>query len=79
MYRSCGNCDTSEARHVIITDCTAVNGDLIAGINTNFGDTATITSLEATGVEAVCERFEGVEQGSEPSSIGVGGEGCEVS
>ncbi|CAN8105917.1 unnamed protein product [Discula destructiva] len=75
MYRACGNCKSSYERHVVISDATATNGDLIAGINSNFGDTAKISGLKATGVEEICERFEGVESGSEPTSIGVGNDG----
>lgn len=75
LYRSCGNCDEMPERHVVISDVTAVNGDLIAGINSNMGDTATISGLSQTGVETVCELFEGVTDGSEPSSISTGPDG----
>lgn len=74
MYRACGNCDSSYERHVIISDCTATNGDLIAGINSNFGDTATISGLTSSGVETICERFEGI-VGGEPESLGTGADG----
>jgi pectate lyase len=45
LYRSCGNCKTQYARHVEITDSWAVSGKLIAGINSNYGDTAKISGL----------------------------------
>lgn len=31
LYRACGNCDSMYERHVVISDVTASNGDLIAG------------------------------------------------
>ncbi|GME31339.1 Pectate lyase catalytic [Neofusicoccum parvum] len=68
LYRSCGNCDDMPERHVTIDGVTATTGDILAGINSNLGDTATITNTCATGVEVICQEFEGVTDGSEPST-----------
>ncbi|WP_413230239.1 pectate lyase [Kitasatospora herbaricolor] len=39
LYRSCGNCKTQYARHVVIDDVLAtVPGKKIVGINTNLGE-----------------------------------------
>ena len=43
LYRSCGNCDSMSERTVTISGVTAVSGKSLAGINSNYGDTATIT------------------------------------
>jgi hypothetical protein len=51
----------------------ASNGKLLAGINPNFGDTATIDGTNcATSVETICEEFQGVASGSEPKSVSTG-------
>ncbi len=75
LYRACGNCKNSYERHVIMDGITATDGDLLAGINSNFGDTATITNSKASGVKEICTRFQGVESGSEPTEIGSGADG----
>lgn len=75
LYRSCGNCDSMVERHVTISGVTATNGDLIAGINSNYGDSATISGITASGVEEICEQFEGNESGDEPTSVGTGNDG----
>ncbi|TDZ32229.1 putative pectate lyase D [Colletotrichum spinosum] len=67
LYRACGNCETSAERHVIFNNIEATDGKLLAGINTNFGDTATFTNVKASGVKNVCTEFEGVASGNEPT------------
>lgn len=57
------------------SDVTASNGDLIAGINSNYGDSAKISGLSASGVSEVCERFKGNSNGAEPTSVGTGNDG----
>ncbi|KAF1937668.1 pectate lyase C [Clathrospora elynae] len=42
LYRSCGNCSKKCERNVYIEGVTAVNGGELAGINSNYEDTATI-------------------------------------
>ncbi|EKD18648.1 pectate lyase [Drepanopeziza brunnea f. sp. 'multigermtubi' MB_m1] len=75
LYRSCGNCKTSFERHVIMTDITASDGEMLAGINSNFGDTAKITNSKTSGVQDICVTFQGVSKGSEPTIIGSGSDG----
>lgn len=72
LYRSCGNCKESAERHVVIKNVEATGGKLLAGINQNFGDTATITATCATDVKTICEDFEGTTPGNEPESISTG-------
>jgi len=69
LYLACGNCKNSYERHVIMDGITTTKGDLLTGINSNFGDTATITDTKATSVKEICTRFEGVASGSEPTEI----------
>ncbi|KAK0129060.1 hypothetical protein ONS95_001001 [Cadophora gregata] len=75
LYRACGNCATTAERHVILDDITATDGDVLAGVNGNFGDTATITNSKLSGVKSVCTNFEGVSKGNEPSEISEGADG----
>ncbi|KAL1667952.1 polysaccharide lyase family 3 protein [Schizophyllum commune] len=72
LYRSCGNCKTMYERHVEISGVTAVSGKLLAGINSNYGDTAKFTSSTASDVKEICEEFEGNDNGDEPTSISTG-------
>ncbi|KUI74265.1 Pectate lyase H [Cytospora mali] len=75
LYRSCGNCDSMYERHITIDGVTATSGKLLAGINSNYGDTATITNTVTTDVDEICEQFEGNETGEEPTSISTGADG----
>ncbi|KAI9054921.1 hypothetical protein LZ554_002064 [Drepanopeziza brunnea f. sp. 'monogermtubi'] len=75
LYRACGNCKTSAERHVIMSDITATDGEMLAGINSNFGDTATIHNSKTSGVQDICVTFQGVSSGSEPTKIGAGSDG----
>ncbi|CAG9956400.1 unnamed protein product [Clonostachys rosea f. rosea IK726] len=70
MYRSCGNCKSMPARHVIVTGGSASNGKILVGINSNMGDTASISGVSMTSVGDECIDYEGVTDGSEPSKIG---------
>lgn len=73
LYRSCGNCKQSAERHVIMKGVTATSGKLLAGINSNFGDTATIDEATcATDVKEICEEFKGTTPGNEPESVSTG-------
>ncbi|KAJ7187114.1 pectate lyase C [Mycena filopes] len=72
VYRSCGNCGTQFARHVQINDLWAVNGDVVAGINTNFKDTATIRTTQVDDVDDICVKYTGNSNGDEPVEIGSG-------
>jgi hypothetical protein len=69
LYRSCGNCKTQFKRTVIVDGVTATSGKTLVGINSNFGDTATITNTCADSVKVICEEFEGNSSGAEPKSV----------
>ncbi|MBG0822607.1 pectate lyase [Planomonospora sp. ID91781] len=72
LYRACGNCSSSHQRHVRIDNVLVSDVDMVAGINSNWGDTATITRLVVDGSATVCGKYKGVSKGSEPSYIGEG-------
>ena len=73
LYRSCGNCDTMGERHVKLDGVKASGGKAtFVGINSNYGDTATITNSCVTGTKTICEEFEGNDTGAEPKSISEG-------
>ncbi|MGP3920900.1 pectate lyase [Nonomuraea sp. 10N515B] len=76
LYRSCGNCSKQYARHVVISNVTITTpAKVIAGINTNYGDTATFSSItivnDPSKKVVVCAKFKGVTSG-EPTQIGSG-------
>ena len=75
LYRACGNCSTSYQRHVVVDNVTVRNADAIAGINTNWGDTARFTRITIYGDADVCLKYRGVSSGSEPVLIGSGADG----
>jgi hypothetical protein len=81
LYRSCGNCTSGQAkRTVIIRNVTATyKGGALAGINTNYGDTATfsnITILKDTSKKIViCQKYIGNSTGAEPPKNGSGADG----
>ncbi|KAH7086626.1 pectate lyase-domain-containing protein [Paraphoma chrysanthemicola] len=71
LYRSCGDCTNNEAkspRKVVVSNVRAfgMTSDLI-GINSNFGDTATVSG--SCGVtKNVCSEYKGVNKGNGSSS-----------
>ncbi|EHK97044.1 Pectin lyase-like protein [Glarea lozoyensis ATCC 20868] len=69
LYRSCGNCKASNERHVVMKGVSASNGDILVGINSNFGDTATLDGSKITSVKTVCQEFEGTTPGNEPATV----------
>lgn len=80
LYRSCGNCKTQYERHVVISNVkVTAPGKAVAGINANYGDTATLSGVTIVGDGGrkitVCERFQGNSTGAEPSSLGSGPDG----
>jgi hypothetical protein len=81
LVRSCGNCEANGgARHIIIDNVVAVDGGVLCGINTNYGDTCIITnSCQDDGKS--CDRYTGNNSGAEPPKIGSGPDGtyCKVS
>jgi uncharacterized Zn-binding protein involved in type VI secretion len=72
LYRACGNCKNSVARSVVIKNVKSSNGKLLAGINPNFGGTATISNTCASSVKTICEEFKGTTPGNEPKSVSKG-------
>ncbi|MFC4068975.1 pectate lyase [Actinoplanes subglobosus] len=74
LYRGCGNCTTSYQRHVKIDNVLLNDIDMVAGINSNWGDTATITRVTLTNSSSavVCGKYQGVAKGSEPKYLGEG-------
>nr|WP_308204104.1 pectate lyase [Goodfellowiella coeruleoviolacea] len=74
LYRSCGNCSTQYQRNVVIQNVTATApGSTLAGINTNYGDTAKFSKITVVGKKnmSICDWYKGVTSG-EPSKIGSG-------
>lgn len=76
LYRSCGNCSTQYKRNVQIQNVwITVPGIAVAGINTNYGDTASFSGLTVYGDSGrdldICAKFKGVTSG-EPTQIGSG-------
>ncbi|TQM78362.1 ricin-type beta-trefoil lectin protein [Saccharothrix saharensis] len=75
LYRACGNCATSYQRHVVMDGVTARSTKALAGINTNWGDTARFSRITVYGSAVICEKYQGVPKGSEPKKIGEGADG----
>ncbi|WP_305783081.1 pectate lyase [Symbioplanes lichenis] len=70
LYRSCGNCDEQAARTVTIENVTAnAPGKVLAGVNANLGDRATISNVTVPADTHICELFEGNDTGEEPTKI----------
>ncbi|CEL57119.1 hypothetical protein RSOLAG1IB_08351 [Rhizoctonia solani AG-1 IB] len=70
LYRSCGNCSTQYKRTVNISNIIAKNGKLIAGVNSNYGDVATIKGTNTfTSVKSICNTFKGNSNGDEPTTL----------
>ncbi|KAI1344213.1 pectate lyase-domain-containing protein [Xylariaceae sp. FL0016] len=72
LYRSCGNCDDMYERHVILDSITASSGSSLAGINSNYGDTATFSNIVVSDVNDICIEYEGNDTGDEPEKISSG-------
>jgi pectate lyase len=78
LYRSCGNCKSQFERHVEISDISAKQGSVLAGINTNYKDTAKFTriTIHDTAMKMkICDRFTGNSSGDEPTKTGTGMDG----
>ncbi|QRW24146.1 pectate lyase [Rhizoctonia solani] len=61
LYRSCGNCSTQVKREVQISNIIARNGKVLAGVNSNYGDVATIDTKtnSYTSVKSICNTYQG--------------------
>lgn len=75
LYRACGNCSTSYQRHVVMDNVAVRSAKAVAGINTNWGDTARFTRITVYGSAVICEKYRGVSSGNEPEKIGEGADG----
>ncbi|KAB2580807.1 Pectate lyase E [Lasiodiplodia theobromae] len=65
LYRSCGDCTNNGGPRNVVVDGVRANGltsDLV-GINSNYGDTATITN-SCGKTKKVCQEYKGVTKGS---------------
>ncbi|OUM64475.1 polysaccharide lyase family 3 protein [Piromyces sp. E2] len=71
LYRACGNCKSGyqNKRKVVMTNVTATNVKVIAGINKNYGDQAVLKNVKVNNGH-VCQTFKGNNNGKEPSSTG---------
>ncbi|KAJ3281981.1 hypothetical protein HK104_011166 [Borealophlyctis nickersoniae] len=73
LYRSCGTCGGIK-RNVVIDGVRAKNGLVVAGINANNGDTATLRNIQVSGVKGVCDKFQASGK-KEPKKVGTGADG----
>ncbi|KAH8721746.1 pectate lyase F [Ilyonectria robusta] len=69
VYRSCGNCSSQCQRNVYVEGTTAYDGGEIVGINSNYGDTATLKNV-CTDADHPCVLYNGCSNGCEPSKVG---------
>jgi hypothetical protein len=75
FYRSCGNCDEQHERHVELSNITTNMLHTLVGLNQNYGDTAKIQNIVASYGVKICERYQGNDNGDEPTSLGTGPDG----
>ncbi|MFI5937340.1 pectate lyase [Actinoplanes sp. NPDC051494] len=80
LYRSCGNCSKQNKRAVVVQNVVlTAPGKSVVGINTNYGDTATLSGITIVGDSskkmAICDRFTGNSTGAEPPKTGTGPDG----
>ncbi|KAF8602437.1 polysaccharide lyase family 3 protein, partial [Ceratobasidium sp. AG-I] len=71
LYRSCGNCSTQYKRAVLISQIIGSSGSVLAGINSNYGDTAQFdtSSLSLSSVSSICDTYQGNDDGDEPTKL----------
>jgi hypothetical protein len=76
LYRSCGNCGSQYQRKSEF-DTIVANGSksVLAGVNTNYKDSAKFTNIFADLTMKICERYDGNDTGAEPNSVGTGADG----
>ncbi|KAI3319124.1 pectate lyase [Xylariaceae sp. AK1471] len=75
VARSCGNCSGNGGpRNFIFDNIRAVDGGVLCGINTNYGDTCKISN-SCQDDEKYCDRYTGNSSGAEPPKIGSGPDG----
>ena len=78
LYRSCGNCLEQYQRHARLENIVAEDGEMIAGVNENYGDTVELTNITVGDGITICGRWQGNDTGAEPSFVddGADGEHC---
>ncbi|WP_344617674.1 pectate lyase [Dactylosporangium salmoneum] len=74
LYRACGNCTNSYQRKVTVDNVLLDSAKYVVGINTNWGDAATLSRVTLTNSSGVhvCAEYKGVAKGSEPTYLGDG-------
>lgn len=80
LVRSCGNCRDQKQRTVLLNNIDVTGqGRSLVGINTNYGDTASLRNIrlhgKPAGKVALCDRYQGNSNGSEPKHLGTGPDG----
>jgi len=80
LYRSCGNCSNNQSRsprHVVVENVRAsgMRSDFI-GINSNFGDTATVSGVCGSNNRDICRPYQGIESGQNGGGSQSGNAGC---
>ncbi|MEE1757383.1 pectate lyase [Streptomyces sp. SP18CS02] len=80
LVRSCGNCSTQYKRTIVVDDVdVTAPGKSLVGINTNYGDTATLSNIRIKGDSSKkikpCVRYTGNNTGAEPKETGSGPDG----
>ncbi len=80
LVRSCGNCSTMYERDIVVKDVdVTAPGKSLVGINSDYGDTATLSSIRIHGDSGKkiepCVRYEGNDDGDEPEEVGSGPDG----
>ncbi|NEC88849.1 pectate lyase [Streptomyces sp. SID12501] len=75
FVRSCGNCSTQYKRTINLTNIEATwSGGKLAGINTNYGDSATLRGITIVGDSSKkivpCQKYIGNNTGKEPTTNG---------
>jgi len=83
LYRACGNCSKSYQRKVIVNNVILDSAKYVVGINTNWGDQATLRNVTLINGKKthVCAEYKGAPKGTEPTYLqdGWGDGNCHVS
>ncbi|KAI1821212.1 pectate lyase [Xylaria intraflava] len=75
VARSCGNCSNNGGpRNFIMDNVVGIDGGVLCGINSNYGDTCQITNSCQDGGD-YCDLYEGNDTGDEPPKISSGPDG----
>ncbi|MFI6932574.1 pectate lyase [Streptomyces sp. NPDC050287] len=80
FVRSCGNCSTQYKRTINLNTIEATwQGNKLVGINTNYGDSATLRGITIVGDSSKkiipCQKYIGNNSGKEPTTNGSGPDG----